>query len=159
MPHDIATTARLVRQDLRTARPWLAVFDTPQCSTVLEYRTPRVMRGGNPLQSERTTLRLWQTGAPGRVLVEVDLSTNDPTDIEPALDAVADAGQGRAGAERDLFELLLRLVREHHLGLHRRPRARQVGDTITSRGAPSLEAWASCLTMADLQEALQASAA
>ncbi len=38
----------------------------------------------------------------------------------------------------------------------RRTRPARVGDVITSTGTPDLDAWASCLTLADLQAALDA---
>ncbi len=38
----------------------------------------------------------------------------------------------------------------------RRSRPARVGDVITSTGTPDLDAWASCLTLADLQAALDA---
>ena len=38
----------------------------------------------------------------------------------------------------------------------RRTRPARVGDVITSKGIPDLDAWASCLTLADLQAALDA---
>lgn len=40
----------------------------------------------------------------------------------------------------------------------RRHRPVRVGEAITSSGAPSLDAWASCLSPADLQTALLAAA-
>ncbi len=38
----------------------------------------------------------------------------------------------------------------------RRTRPARVGDVITGTGTPDLDAWASCLTLADLQAALDA---
>ncbi len=38
----------------------------------------------------------------------------------------------------------------------RRARPARVGDVITSKGTPDLDAWASCLTLADLQAAIDA---
>ncbi len=35
-------------------------------------------------------------------------------------------------------------------------RPASVGDVITSKGTPDLDAWASCLTLADLQAAIDA---
>ncbi len=43
-----------------------------------------------------------------------------------------------------------------HRATTRRARPTQVGDVITSTGTPDLDAWASCLTLADLQAALDA---
>ena len=38
----------------------------------------------------------------------------------------------------------------------KRTRPARVGDVITSKGTPDLDAWASCLTLADLQAAIDA---
>ncbi len=43
-----------------------------------------------------------------------------------------------------------------HRAATRRTRPAHVGDAITSKGTPDLDAWASCLTLADLQAALNA---
>ena len=43
-----------------------------------------------------------------------------------------------------------------HRSTTRRSRPACVGDAISSKGTPDLDAWASCLTLADLQAALDA---
>ncbi len=43
-----------------------------------------------------------------------------------------------------------------HRAATRRTRPARVGGEITSKGTPDLDAWASCLTLADLQAALDA---
>ncbi len=43
-----------------------------------------------------------------------------------------------------------------HRAATRCARPARVGDAITSKGTPDLDAWASCLTLADLQTALDA---
>ena len=43
-----------------------------------------------------------------------------------------------------------------HRATNRRSRPARVGDAISSKGTPNLDAWASCLTLADLHAALDA---
>jgi hypothetical protein len=61
--------------------------------------------------------------------------TTPKANAEPSTSAHKDAGQGAST---------------------RRSRPACVGDVITSKGTPDLDAWASCLTLADLQAALKA---
>ncbi len=152
---DLATAAAHVRYDIETGRAWVATFDTPEGDAVLEYRAPRGMRGDDSFLSGPPRLVLWRPGAPPRILADVDLVAHEG--VAPALDAVAEQAARIAGAERPQLDLLLRVVREHHLGTNRRPRATQVGASVASTGTPSWAAWASCLTPSDLQAAILAS--
>jgi len=154
MTPDLATTAALVRYDLKIGRAWVAAFATPEGDAVLEYHAPNGMRGDDSFLSGRPRGVLWRSGAPPRVLADVDLAAREA--VAPALDAAEARAAEVAGAERPLLDLLLRLVREHHLGTNRRPRAARVAASVTSCGRPSSSAWASCLTLADLQAALLA---
>jgi len=147
MTFDITTTAAQIRYDLRAGRCWVATFANPSGEVVLEYRTPR-----GALYAERPRLVLWRQGFPARILVDVDLTVAD----HAAMDQLHALATDLAGDERPLYDLLLALVRAHHLGLPRRHRATRVGEAITSTGAASLDIWASCLTLADLQAALLA---
>ncbi|MFH1468167.1 MAG: hypothetical protein ABIO70_27520 [Pseudomonadota bacterium] len=147
MPPSLTSIAAQVRYDLKAGRCWAAVFATADGEAILEYRTPR-----GALYAERPRLVLWRQGSPARILANLDLTTADHTAIDPLLARGADL----AGDERPLYDLLLRQVRAHHLGQPRRHRTTPVGEAVASTGSPSLDAWASCLALGDLQAALLA---
>jgi len=154
MNPDLSQAAAHIRYDLRIGRAMLAIFDTPYGAAVLEYHAPQGIRGNGDYRSERPRLVLWVSGSPRRILADVDLTAEDRATLELELGAVVARGSEVAGDEKPLFDLLLRMVRDHHLELNRRPQAARVGDRVTSTGVATLDAWASCLTLGDLQAAI-----
>jgi len=151
---DLALTTAQIRYDLKAGRAWIAFFDTPEGDVVLEYRAPKGMRGEKDFLAERPRLVLWVSGSPARILADVDLTDEDRAMVERALGGLLADGPKVADEEKPLFDLLLRMVRDHHLDLNRRPQAARVGDGVTSTGVATLDAWASCLTLGDLQAAI-----
>jgi hypothetical protein len=151
---DLALTTAQIRYDLKIGRAWLAIFDSPQGTAVLEYHAPQGIRGDGSFRSERPRLVLRLAGAPPRILADMDLTDEDRATLDRDLGAVLARGDELAGDEKPLFDLLLRLVRDHHLAS--RKGAAKVGDTVTSTGVATLDAWASCLTLGDFQAAILA---
>lgn len=154
MPPSLTAIAAQVRYDLKVGRCWAATFVHPEGELVMEYRTPRGV-----LHAERPRLVLWQQGEVQRILVDLDLSTPDRAALERDLDGLLTRGGELAEDDRPLYDLLLQQIRAHHLGRNRRARVPTVGTTVTEVGTPSLEAWASCLTLADLQDSALSPAA
>ena len=151
---DLAQTTAQIRYDLKIGRAWLAIFDSPQGTAVLEYHAPQGIRGDGSFRSERPRLVLRLAGAPPRILADMDLSDDDRATLDANLGAVLARGDELAGDEKPLYDLLLRLVRDHHLA-NRRGTAK-MGESVTATGVPTLDAWASCLTLGDLQAAILA---
>ncbi|MFH1462878.1 MAG: hypothetical protein ABIO70_00625, partial [Pseudomonadota bacterium] len=117
MTSDLSTISAQVRYDLRAGRCWVATFATIEGELILEYRTPR-----GALYAERPRLVLWQQGALARILADLDLTTADHSAIDHALSTLLARNADLAAADRPLFDLLLALVRAHHLGANRRTR-------------------------------------
>lgn len=151
---DLALATAQIRYDLKIGRAWLAIFDSPQGTAVLEYHAQQGIRGDGSFRSERPRLVLRLAGAPPRILADVDLTYGDRVMVERALGELLADGPEVAADEKPLFDLLLRLVRDHHLA-NRRGTAK-VGEGVTSTGVPTLDTWASCLTLGDLQAAILA---
>lgn len=151
---DLALATSQIRYDLKVGRAWLAIFDSPQGTAVLEYHAPRGVRGDGSFRSERPRLVLRLAGAPARILADMDLSDDDQAAIDRNLGAVLARGDDIAGDEKPLFDLLLRLVRDHHLATRNGPA--KVGEAVTETGVVTLDAWASGLTLGDLQTAILA---
>lgn len=151
---DLALTTAQIRYDLKIGRAWLAIFDTPEGEAVMEYRAPQGMRGEDAFLAGCHRLVLWLSGAPARVLADVDLTEVDRAMVERGLGALLARGSEVAGDEKALFDLLLRLVRDHHLG--NRKGVVKVGDSVASTGVPTLEAWAACDGLSIRVEALDA---
>jgi len=71
---DLALVTSQIRYDLKIGRAWLAVFDSPQDTAVLEYHAPQGVRGDGAFRSERPRLVLRLAGAPARILADMDLT-------------------------------------------------------------------------------------
>jgi hypothetical protein len=87
----------------------------------------------------------------------VDLTDEDRVNLDRTLETLLARADELAGQERPLYDLLLRRACGHHLAS--RKGTAKVGDTVTSTGVATLDAWASCLTLGDLQAAIRAEAA
>lgn len=144
-------TLDLLRADVRQGYASIATFSGPRGTAWMEIRGPKGMRpvGDGFLADEVPTLRLWVPDHAGQPLAEAAANR----DFDAGLATI------EAEARPHLFErevawlaTLLRVVRE--AVPTRKPRIPKVGDALVTEGRPSARAWASCLTLADLEAAL-----
>ena len=141
----------LLHADVRQGWSCVAAFSGPW----LEVMGRRGMRpAGDYLVAPVPTLRLWlpgRTGSPHAVAVA-------GRDFEGGLRLIEEGGRSYLDAdEARLLALVLGVVRKAAKGMRRR--VPPVGETVSEEGTPSLQAWASCVTLGDLQAALLRSAA
>lgn len=149
-------TLDLLRADVRQGYACIATFDGPRGTAWMEIRGPKGMRpvGDGFLTAEVPTLRLWVPDNAGQPLAEAAANR----DFDAGLATI------EAEARPHLFEreiawlvALLGVVRD--AVPVRRPRIPTVGPRLVERGAPSVQGWASCLTLGDLEAALRKAAA
>ena len=143
-------TLDLLRADLHAGRSCLATFEGPVGTSWMEILGPNGSQGEPKcLVAPVRTLRLWvpeRTDAPAAVAVVT-------RDFEASLRAIEERARPHLyPPEADLLATVLRVVRAATPA--RRPRVPKVGDRLTQEGTPSLRAWASCLTLGDLEAAL-----
>ncbi len=143
-------TLELLRADVHAGRSCVATFEGPRGTSWVEILGPNGSHGDPEcLVAPVRTLRLWVPGRP-EAPVAVAVVTRD---FEASLGVI----EGRARPhlyphETDQLATVLRVVRA--AAPSRPPRVPKVGDRLTQEGAPSLRAWASCLTLGDLEAAL-----
>lgn len=125
----------------------LLTFETP--GAWLELAGPNGAMGdeGDLWRAPVTTVRLVREGAEGVVAT----AARDEA-FARALDTLADEARPHAGHEYAELVAVLRAIRE----VTAKPRTRMptVGPALREHGEPSLTAWLSCLTLADLEGAL-----
>ena len=143
-------TLDLLRADLRTGRSCLATFEGPTGTSWVELLGPNGSHGDPEcLVAPVLTLRLWvpeRTEAPAAAAVVT-------RDFEASLRTIEERARPHLyPTEAELLATVLRVVRAATPA--RRPRVPKVGDRLTQEGTPSLRAWASCLTLGDLETAL-----
>lgn len=141
----------LLHDDVRAGRACIATFEGPGGSCWVELLGPRgIHPQGDWLVAPVPTLRLWvpeHLDRPQAVAVA-------NRDFDDGLRAIEEQARPHLfPPEVALLGTVLRIVREAARGV--RPRVPTVGGRLTQEGAPMLRAWASCLTLGDLETALQ----
>ena len=140
-----------VRAALREGRSLFCYFDQPNGTTRLDVMGPNGMMGGacdGFLCAPVPTIRLWSPTATARPIVLAAANKDFPA----GLDAIARRGAPLVGDELPLLLAVLNVVREETAEM--RFRVPAVGDRVTSAGRPTAEAWASALSLADIEAAL-----
>lgn len=136
-------------EETRAGWSWMLPLAEEEAPAWLAFQGPRGMRGDPPVVAAGPPrLELWPRGGGPRPLVEVPVAANR----NPRQD-FARLSQQRLDPTAGWLLLLALLVALDEAP-RARPRVPTVGDRLTSTGAPTLSAWASALTLADLQTAL-----
>lgn len=125
----------------------LLTFESP--GAWVELAGPNGARSGDgeTWRTPVTTVRLVRAGEPGVIATAV----RDEA-FGKALDELAEAARPLAGDDYPTLVSVLRAVRE--LAAKTRARMPTVGPGLNEHGEPSLPAWLSCLTLADLEQAM-----
>ncbi len=149
-------TLDLLRADVRQGYACIATFDGPRGTAWMEIRGPKGMRplGDGFLAAEVPTLRLWVPDNAGQPLAEAAANR----DFDAGL-ATIEAEARPHLFEREVAWLVALLAAVRDAVPVRRPRIPTVGPRLTERGDPSVQGWASCLTLGDLEAALRKAAA
>lgn len=125
----------------------LLTFDTP--GAWVELAGPNGAKGAEDdrWRAPVTTLRLVREGAPGVVVT----ASRDAA-FAKMLGELAEQARPFAGDDHPVLLALLRAIRDASA----KPRSRMptVGSGLVEHGETSLAAWLSCLTLADLEEAM-----
>lgn len=147
----IARAIAPVRAAVREGRSLFCCFDQPSGNTRLDLMGPNGMLGGARdgfLCAPVPTLRLWSPTATSRPIALAAANKDFPL----GLDAIARRGAPLVGDELPLLLAVLNVVREETAGM--RFRVPAVGDGVTSSGRPTAQAWASALSLADIEAAM-----
>lgn len=140
-----------VRAAVREGRSLFCCFDRPNGTTRLDLMGPNGMTGGGDdgfLRAPVPTLRLWSPTATSRPIALAAANSDFPA----GLDAIARRAAPLVGDELPVLLAVLSVVREETAGM--RFRIPSVGDAVTAAGRPSIAAWASALSLADIQTAV-----
>lgn len=125
----------------------LVTFDRP--GAWIELAGPRGSQGGDDAkwQAPVTTVRLVREGKAG---VVAEAAADGA--FARLLDAIAEEARPFSGDDHATLVAMLRAIRE----LSAKPRTRMptVGPEMVEHGEPNLYAWLSCLTLADLEQAM-----
>ncbi|MFZ5477354.1 MAG: hypothetical protein ACOZNI_11325 [Myxococcota bacterium] len=147
----IARAIAPVRAAVREGRSLLCCFDQPIGTTRLDLLGPNGMIGGSNdgfLCAPVPTLRLWSPTATSRPIALAAANKDFPA----GLDAIARRAAPLIGDELPLLLAMLAAIQEETAGM--RFRVPAVGDRITSSGRPTAVAWASALSLADIETAM-----
>jgi hypothetical protein len=147
----IASAVAPVRAALREGRSLLCCFDRPEGLTRIDVMGPNGMIGGSDdgfLVAPVPTLRLWSPTATSRPIAIAAANKDFPD----SLDALARRATPLVGDELPMLLAMLAVVREETAGM--RFRIPAVGDSVTATGRPGIAAWASALSLADIQAAV-----
>lgn len=141
---------------LQAGRSFIVPFDHDQGVSWLEFRGPKGMVGGDGYYASAIPRLSFSNphsmvAGSGGPVVDVALGGDDC--LEEALARIADIVANLIPDRLAVVEKILRAVRDAVARLESR-RLPRVGSALTSEGEPSIHGWASCLTLADLQEAL-----
>lgn len=144
-------TLDLLRADVRQGYACIATFAGPRGTAWMEIRGPKGMRpvGDGFLAADVPTLRLWVPDNAGQPLAEAAANR----DFDAGL-ATIEAEARPHLFEREIAWLVALLGAVREAVPSRKPRVPKVGDAVLTEGRPSARAWASCLTLADLEAAL-----
>lgn len=147
----VARAVAPVRVALREGRSLLCCFDRPEGLTRIDLMGPNGMTGGGDdafLVAPVPTLRLWSPTATSRPIAIAAANK----DLPEALNAFARRATPLVGDELPMLLAMLAVVREETASM--RFRIPSVGDTVTASGRPGIAAWASALSLADIQVAV-----
>jgi len=143
-------TLDLLRADLCAGRSCVATFDGPRGTSWVELLGPKGSLGDpGCLVAPVRTLRLWVPERPGEPAAVAVATRNFEADLRAIEEQ---ARRHLYPPEAELLAAVLRVVRTATPA--RRPRVPKVGDRLTEEGEPSMRAWASCLTLGDLEAAV-----
>ncbi len=145
------SSLRLIHDDVRAGHAGIATFCGPRGLCWMEILGPRGMRpDGRLFVAPVPTLRLW---VPGRSTSPLAVAAND-TDFDDGLhDLVERARAHLHPGQAESLRAVLGVVRQATKA--RGPNVPTVALRVTEvTGRPALAAWASCLTLADLERAL-----
>lgn len=140
----------VLHQDVRTGHACLCSFEGAKGLAWLDVMGPRGMRpDGDWLRADVPTLRFWPGPSPGPVAVA---AANDRFDRH--LRALADAA--RPVLPRDEALLLAEVLAVVQAAVKAGPsRLPTLGPRLSRCGSPDATAWASALSLADLQAAFE----
>lgn len=143
----IERTIAPVRAAVREGRSLFCCFDRPEGTTRIDLMGPNGMIGGKDdfLVAPIPTLRLWSPSATSRPIAIAAANRDFPE----ALDALARRATPLVGDELPMLLAVLAVVREETAGM--RFRIPAVGDAVTATGRPGIAAWASALSLSDIQ--------
>lgn len=141
-----------LRETLKDGRSVLYTFDRGDgTSTRLDVMGPKGLRGGQGedfLTAPVPTVRLWSPTSTRRPLAVASADRAFPT----SLDTLAERARPLVGDDFAVLLALLATIKESAPRL--RPRVPKVGAAFSSSGTPSMDAWASCLGLGDIEDAL-----
>lgn len=147
----VARAIAPVRAAVREGRSLFCCFDQPTGTTRLDVMGPNGMIGGARdgfLCAPVPTLRLWSPTAASRPIALAAANKDFPA----GLDAIARRAAPLVGDELPLLLAVLAVVREETAGM--RFRIPAVGERVTASGKPTIAAWATALSLADIQAAV-----
>ena len=147
----IARHVELLRATVRAGHAMLYTFDrTDGSSTRLDVMGPKGLRPGGLdfLTASVPTVQLWSPTATQRPIAKAAANRDFPA----GLDAIAKRAAPLVRDELPILLALLAALRDETAGM--RFRVPSVGEMVTSRGRPTSDAWASALSMADIEAAM-----
>ncbi len=146
----VARAVAPVREAVRAGRSLMCFFDRPEGSTRLEVMGPKGMAGGVDefLTAPVPTLRLW---APSAAVRPTAIAVANK-DFPDALDSLARRATPLVGDELPFLLAVLSVIREETAGM--RFRIPVVGSPVTATGRGSVAAWATALSLGDVQAAV-----
>lgn len=147
----IARHVDLLRTTVRAGHALLYTFDHDDGATVrLDVLGPKGLApaGGDFLTAPVPTVQLWSPTSVQRPIVRAAANRDFPA----GLDTIARRAAPLVGDDLPILLALLGALREETANM--RFRIPTVGARVTSAGVPSVEAWASALSLADIEAAL-----
>jgi hypothetical protein len=141
MSTDPATT---IRRCLRDGRHWFADFPGEGGLVWMEFTGK---------QAPRLILRAPTDLCSPIAVVDLDDSRDA---IAANVQAIEEVGSKLIHGEEDLFKVILHAIRDVFLPTSSRIRIPVVQQAVTTEGSADLDAWASALSLADLQAAMVA---
>lgn len=135
--------------ETRAGRSWMLTLSTEVAPAWLAFHGPQGAGGEPPVISTGAPrIELWPAGGANRPVVALPIAANQ--DFRGDLHRL---GQHRLEPFNGWL-LMLGLIHALDEAARARPRVPVVGHALTAAGTPTLAAWASALTLADLQSGL-----
>ena len=143
---------RLVQEmcnETRAGWSWMVTLSPVEMPGWLAFHGPQGWRGdSSPDTASEPRIELWPAGGANRPVVALPLAANQ----DPARH-LQQLGHRALGADAGWL-LLLSLLHALDEASRARPRVPTVGSALGWSGAPTLGAWASAMTLGDLESAL-----